>query len=304
MSKPKPTQPPAPDPLPSAWQPVTFRGVAAFSQAKPGRLALAQTLTAILAGAAVCTFLAAAWFPPVRAALTGLPDTGAIRNGRLDLAQPANPVLFENRFLALVVNPAAAPLPASPSDLRVEFGPAAVSLQAGRGRLEQPYPPQRTLPFNQTELQAAWEAWVPMFLGLAGAGTVAVLLLNWMVLATLYCPLPWLLAFFRDRQLTALGAWKLAAAALLPGALLATAGLVLYTLALVDLPQFTLLWALHLPLAWIYLVVAPFQLPRASDATPRRRNPFGPARPEKDGDKPEKQPRPRSPFAGTKPAAR
>lgn len=309
MSKPNPTEPPPPDQLPSAWQPLTLRGVAAFSQAKRGRLALAQTLAAVLTAAAVCGFLAAAWFPAVHASFAGLPEEGAIRNGTLAVDQPANPVLFQNRFLALIVNPGAAALPPPSSDLRVEFGPTAVSFHAGRGGLAQDYPPGRTLPFNQTELQAAWEAWVPMLFGLAGTGTIVVLLLNWVALATLYSPVPWLIAFFKDRQLNALGAWKLAAAALLPGALLATAGLVLYTLALIDLPQFTLAWALHFPLAWIYLVGAPFRLPRLSEATPRRRNPFRPAPADEGGDDTAKsgkqaKRRDRSPFAKSNPAPR
>lgn len=306
MSASKPTQASPPARRPSAWQPVTFRGVAAFAQASLGRLALAQGLTALLVAAAVCTFLATTWFPTIHSSFASLPDEGTLQNGRLTLTQPAQPVLAENRFLALIVNPEAVPLPASPADLRVEWAADRIILQAGRGRLEQPYPPGRTLPFNQPELQAAWEAWLPMFFALAALGTVAFLFANWILLATLYCPVPWLIAFFKDRDLGPIGAWKLAAASLLPGALLTTAGLVLYSTATLDLPQLTLLWILHLPLAWVYLAAAPLRLPRLDPASPRRRNPFQPPRPDADQEEetPVPDPRQRSPFADPSKAAR
>ena len=44
-----------------------------------------------------------------------------------------------------------------------------------------------------------------------------------------------IIAYFKDRRLTARGAWKLASAALLPGALLVCAGIVLYGLGVADL---------------------------------------------------------------------
>jgi hypothetical protein len=86
-------------------------------------------------------------------------------------------------------------------------------------------------------------------------------------------------AFFKDRQLTVLGSWKLASAALLPGGLLTTAGIVLYGLGSIDLLQLLILWALHLMVGWVYLFVSPLRLPRASDAASGARNPFGGAKP-------------------------
>ena len=99
------------------------------------------------------------------------------------------------------------------------------------------------------------------------------------MLATLYCLVARMHAFFKDRQLTVLGSWKLAAAALLPGALLTAAGIVLYGLGLIDLLQFLFLWALHLMVGWVYLFVSPLRLPRASDAAAAPRDPFAKPKP-------------------------
>src|SRR5687767_9056439 len=43
--------------LPAAWQPITFRGVAAFAGAKLGRLLLVQLIVALLTAGAVGWFL-------------------------------------------------------------------------------------------------------------------------------------------------------------------------------------------------------------------------------------------------------
>jgi hypothetical protein len=113
----------------------------------------------------------------------------------------------------------------------------------------------------------------------AGIAVVVWLLTSWLLLATLYCPVARIYAFFKDRQLTVLGSWKLASAALLPGALLTVAGIVLYGLGLIDLLEFLYLWVLHLLLGWVYLFVSPLRLPRASDAVSAPRDPFGQPKP-------------------------
>ncbi|MFM1768393.1 MAG: hypothetical protein RJA22_922 [Verrucomicrobiota bacterium] len=304
MPTPPPTEPPPPANPPRAWQPLTFHGVAAFSRAPLGRLFLAQAFTALLVSATVCAFLATAWFPGLRTAIQQLPTTGAIQAGQLNLPPPPQPALFENRFLSLFLNPSGEPLPPSTADLQIEFGPQRLTLTAGRGQFHQPYPHDRSLPFNQPDLQAAWDAWQPMLFGLACLGTLAFLAANWATLATLYSPLPWLFAYFTDRQLSPAGAWKLAAAALLPGALLATLGLALYNLGWINLTQFTLLWIFHLPAGWLYLAAAPRCLPRVQTPPPTRGNPFQPASPADSsaGDDPAAEPR--SPFANPGPNPR
>ena len=65
--------------------------------------------------------------------------------------------------------------------------------------------------------------------------TAGGLLVSWWILATIYFLPVWLLGFFANRDLNFRQSWRLAGAALLPGALLLAAGIVLYDFGAVDL---------------------------------------------------------------------
>jgi hypothetical protein len=84
-----------------------------------------------------------------------------------------------------------------------------------------------------------------------------------------------LIAFYADREMKIGAAWRLAGAAMMPGALLMSGAVVLYSLHRLNLVGLLFAWLLHLVLGWIYVGIAPARLPRLSTALPRRRNPFG-----------------------------
>ena len=69
---------------PTAWQPLTPRGVAAFARAPLMRLLLVQFIFALLAAIAVVWFLRTAWFPTVREAIENLPAQGEMKSGKLE----------------------------------------------------------------------------------------------------------------------------------------------------------------------------------------------------------------------------
>ena len=101
-------------------------------------------------------------------------------------------------------------------------------------------------------------------------------MLVWAVLASI-CFLPvWLLCFFANRDLNFRASWKLAGAALMPGALLLSFALVLYELGVFDLVQLCFAFGMHLVIGWIYLFVSPLFLNRAFSA--EKQNPFLPAK--------------------------
>ncbi len=259
--------------LPAAWQPLSFRGVAAFSQARLGRLLLAQLVVAVLVAGAVAWFLSRHWFPSVREAIRQLPDTGVIQGGRLSTPRDVTAPLVETRYLAIAVDAAESGVASSLADLRLEFHQTNFAVCAFAGCLKRAYRSDVTIQFNRPELESWWGAWQPMLFCFVTLGVVMWLFASWLALATLYFPVAWLLAYFKDRQLSAFGAWKLAAAALLPGALLVALGLVLYGLGVADLLRLLLIWLAHIPVGWVYLACSPFRLPRviAKSAT----NPFG-----------------------------
>jgi hypothetical protein len=165
--------------------------------------------------------------------------------------------------------------PSLTTDLRVEFHHRSFALCSILGCLTLNYPKDRVVQFNQPELESWWAAWEPMIYTLIGLAVVTGLFASWLGLATIYCPAARIYAFFKDRQLTLTGSWKIAAAALLPGALLTGAAIVLYGLGMIDLIRFLVLWAIHLIVGLVYLFVSPLRLPRASDSlSAPRHNPF------------------------------
>jgi hypothetical protein len=103
---------------------------------------------------------------------------------------------------------------------------------------------------------------------------VAVCLLPlWAVLAWVYAPAAKLIAWFCDRRLTWTGAWRLACAALLPGAVLLALGLVLYGLQMADVFGLGYFGTVHFLVGWVYLLAGPVFAPRLSSISSSR-NPF------------------------------
>lgn len=276
------------------WQPLTPRGVAAFVAARHGWLLAWQLLIAGTAAAAVLWFFQANWFPIIRDAIARLPDQGVIQNRQLSIPIETAGPLAENRFLAILADPDGLGTPSLTTDVRIEFHRRGVAVCSLFGCIPYEYPDGFTIQANRPEVASHWGAWKPTVCWLLGAGTMVWLLVNWFLLATCYCPFVRLYAYFKDRELTLAGSWKLCAAALLPAAVFATTCIVLYGLGLLPLIQFLILWSLHLLIGWCYLILAPLHLPRSGDVPAKVRNPFddpdaAPASPSK----------PANPFTGT-----
>jgi hypothetical protein len=259
-----------------AWEPVTPRGVAAFAGARLSRLLLVQFVVAALAAAALAWFLTDRCFPAVRAAIRNLPAAGDIHSGRLDWSGDSPQLLAESRFLAFVVDANHSGQMRSSAEVQIEFGRETVRVLSLPGYVEWAYPSNYVVAFNRTDLQPLWGAWEPAGLAVTLLAGVAGLMGIWAMLATVYFLPVWLVGYMAGRALDWRGSWKLAGAALLPGALLLTAAIVLYNLGALNLVQFCFLFALHLLLGWIYLAISPLFRPRAGPAASRG-NPFSSA---------------------------
>jgi hypothetical protein len=270
----------APIGLPAAWEPLTPRGVAAFARAPLSRLLLVQFVVAALAAGAMVWLLYDGCFPTVRAAIRNLPAGGAIRSGRLDWPEDAPQLLAEGRLLAFAVDAGHSGQIRSLADVQIEFGRESVRLCSGLGLgyAEWNYPADGTMAFNRTDLEPLWGAWEPEWLAVTLLTAVAGLMVLWALLATVYCLPARLISFLARRALGWRGSWKLAGAALLPGAMLLAAALVLFDFGALNLIQFCFLFAAHLALGWIYLLVSQFFLPRTGPAASAG-NPFSSAQP-------------------------
>jgi hypothetical protein len=255
-----------------AWEPLTPRGVAAFARARLSRLLLVQFVVASLAAAAAVWFLSNGCFPTVRAAIRNLPVVGEIRAGRLDWPGHPPQLLAEGRFLAFMIDPDHSGQIHSPADVQIEFGRESVRIISLLGYTEQEYPRDWIVSFNRTDLEPLWGAWEPELLAIAVLAAVAGLMLAWAVLAAIYFLPVRLISYFANRDLDFRGSWKLAGAALMPGALLLTVAVVLYGFAVLDLVQFCFIFAAHFALGWIYLFLSQLFLPRT--VAVEKRNPF------------------------------
>ena len=287
---------PSVDPRPTAWQPLTRRGVAAFSAASIGRLILIQFVVALVVAATVLWFLATVWFPIIRESIGKLSDAGAIQNQQLVSPHTSTAPLAENRFLTFLVDVNGTGTPSVTTDFRIEFRQRNFAVCSLFGCHVRVYPPGYTIQFNRPELESWWGAWQLTIYTFTGVAVVVWLFASWFVLATLYCPIVRIYSFFKDRRITLVGSWKLAAAALLPAALMAAGAIVLYGLGLISLVEFLILWALHLIVGWVYLFASPLQLPGASDAAHLPRNPFETELEDQKG-------KPANPFTGAGPSS-
>ncbi len=276
-----------------AWLPLTPRGVAAFAYATLTRLIIVQLIFAAIVALTVIWFLRVAWFPVVTQAAHRLPETGAIRGGELDFGGPSPQRLAENARLAIFVDVADAGTTGQAADLEVTFEKGRVTFCGALGCGSRPYDRRYISDFNRAAVEPAWGAWQWPITALAAIATVISLMVMWWVVAFLYLPLAKLLAFFANRRVTLAGAWKLSAAALLPGALIAGAGLLLYGFGTIDLFRFALVCLLHILAGLVFVVTSPFFLPAVSGFKPGK-NPFSPPAPK---NAPTQRTKPASPFS-------
>ena len=255
-----------------AWEPLSPRGVAAFARARLNRLLLVQFIVALLAAVTVDCFLAFDCFPAISAAIKHLPDQGEIRDGRLNWHGDSPVLLAGSGFLAFDVDLEHTGQLHSPARVQIEFGRDSVRVFSLFGYTDFPYPSPQPLYFDRSDLEPLWNAWKPDILAIAAGGVIVGLMLSWAVLATIYFLPAWLICFFANRDLNFRQSWRLAGAALMPGALLLTVAIAFYALGALDLIQMSFAFGAHLVLGWIYLFISPLFLQRVSP--PERRNPF------------------------------
>ena len=255
-----------------AWEPLTPRGVAAFARARLGRLLVVQFIVAVLAAIAVDCFLDMECFPTINAAIRQLPEQGDIRASRLNWHGESPVLLAEGGFLAFDVDLEHAGQIHSSAQVQIEFGGETVRVFSLLGYREWNYPPGWIVAFNRTDLEPLWDAWKPDILGIATGVVIVGLMLSWAFLATVYFFPVWLICFFADRDLNFRQSWRLAGAALIPGALLLTAAIAFYAVGALDLIQMSSAVGAHLVLGWIYLFISPLFLQRVSPS--EKRNPF------------------------------
>jgi hypothetical protein len=257
-------------------EPFTPRGVAVFARVPFNRLLLAQLIFALVAGIVVAWVFYNSYFPVVQNAIENLPADGEIRAGHLNWTGDSPQKLAENNFLSLDVDLDHSGQLGSTADLQIEFGRKSIRIFSLFGYTDLFYPRNQTMLFNRPELDPLWKAWRAIILFFIVATTLIALVLTWWLLATIYFLPVWLLGFFTNRELDLRASWKLSGAALLPGALLMTAGILLYGLGFIGLVPLGFIFGAHFVLQWLYLFFGSMFLSRTSTAAPGG-NPFKPS---------------------------
>lgn len=248
----------------SAWQPFTFRGVAAFADASAKRLLLLQVVVALLAAAIFIWFLERSWLPAIDEAVLKLPTAGEVRNGTLIWGDDSPKLLSEKRSLAIIVDLDHTGRIRVPAHVQVEAGQKNLRLVSLFGFYDWPYPVRNeAAPVTRAALEPRWGAWRPPLLWMAFGGVVLGLFAAWWALSTAYFLPLWFFGFLGNRQLTLFGAWRLAGAALMPGALLMVGGMLLYGLGVVGLLELLALQILHWLLGLAYCCGGLLVRPRA-----------------------------------------
>jgi hypothetical protein len=259
---------------PTAWQPLTPRGVAAFVQAPLRRLLLVQFIVAFAVALGVALLCYDRYVPVIGDAIAKLPAASQVRLQQLEWRGNSPVLLAENRFLALTVDLERTGQLRSVSYLQFEFSRTNIVARSLFGYTELPYAKGWTMAASREALQPLWGAWLPALL----AGVVVLVLLclfaSWMGLAFLYALPVWWLGFFLNRDLSWSGSWKLSSAALLPGALVMLAGISFYDLGALDLVGLLFVFIAHIIVGWVYLMLGVLAAARVNTETGGRENPF------------------------------
>lgn len=260
------------------WQPLTFGGVVAFARGRWTRLVAVQMVVAVFVAVTVVVILSRCWFPVVTQATKELTDFGAVRGAQLAWPKKEAAVLAENHFIGLVVDLEDVGGTGQIADLQIEFTRERIKLVSLLGFTSFPYPGGVEIELSHPALDPWWNAWRPAFLFGGAFATILWLFASWFALATLYTLPVRVLAWFGGRD-TSLGkCWRVSAAALLPGAVWLGGAQLLYAAGQMSLVGLGVAFGLHFVIAWVYLLGAPFCLPRnGDDLLATGGNPFTPA---------------------------
>ena len=246
---------------------------------------------ALLAAGVFLGILHHAALPVLRQAIDQLPDQGSIVNRLLVSPLTNTTVLAQSSMLAIAVDSPGRGHAGLRSDFRVWFRARELAVCSVFGCTAFRYSQNSTMAFNRKEILPALDAWIPVADAALALVFVGGLFVAWTLLASLFFPIPMLVARYSDRALPLRSSWKLSGAALMPGALLATAGLAVYGAGWISLTAWLVVAVLHLMVGWLYLVLAPLSLPRR-ETLEKALNPFtAPALPTQ-----EEPPKSRNPF--------
>jgi hypothetical protein len=238
-----------------------------------------QFAVASLSAASVLALFEFGWNPSINQAIEQLTSQAEIRDGELLWTGPLPERLGRGSFVAFVIDPDNSGKLGEAADIEWIFTQTELHIRSLFGYLQLAYPANEIISLDHQHLKPWWGAWRPVVYAGIGAVCVVGLLALWWTLAVLYVLPVRVGAFYLDREITWKGAWRLAGAAVLPGALFMDLATLAYALNRLNLLHLLAAAAAHIVVGWIYVFAATIRLtPLKSGSTGaiRPKNPFAP----------------------------
>jgi hypothetical protein len=259
-----------------AWQPFTGGGVAAFAEATWTRTVLYQAVFAVAVAVVVTWFVWGFWWPVLDRAAAALPDAARIERGRLVWPDDASVVLADSPHLGIAVRPLTAELPGRIADVQVEIFQQTVRLNGVAGHAGTDFPADLTMSLERRDAVATLGAWKWPSLAATALTAALSVWLSWCAVATLFAGPLWLMGLLARRDAAFGGCWRMIAAALLPGVVIAIAGVVAYATLTVRLPGLAVFVGASIAAGPIWAIWGLFCRPRRMTAgrSGSDKNPF------------------------------
>ncbi|MCX7872708.1 MAG: hypothetical protein N2487_05430 [Verrucomicrobiae bacterium] len=251
--------------------PLTPNGISAYANVSFAYTAYTILVFAIICSVSICWMFSRCLIVPLNLGVERLPEKGGISNGRLQWFTNETTVLIETRTLSIHVNPTDEEPIADGADLQIVFEKDRLLLRSLFGWLPIPYPKTLNFPLNLKDLWTSWGAYKNAIIPLVFIFSACFLVVVWGGLAWIYSiPIALLVKIIKAKTSSA-GIFRISLMSQMLSALIMSAGVIFYTLARIDLTTLCIIFAIHIPFAWIYLLITPFYLPKIPDNTS---NPF------------------------------
>jgi hypothetical protein len=245
-----------------ALQPLTFRGLARFAGAKLTRLFVIQFLFSLVLFASVVWFANRNYAPVIVSVIRQLPETGELKNGKLTGIDDR--LEGEGKFLSLVADSIDIS-DTGTGDVQVGLGETnfvvCSFLSSSWGCLSFSYP-NESVDLSRSFIQPWWGARQPFLIAAFGGIVVLATMIGLGLIALVLMWLARYVAYFADRRLTNLEAWKYSVASQFPGLVVLAAAVFLYGVQAMDLLGLGVFYVLHIIVDLVYLVGAIAFLPR------------------------------------------
>jgi hypothetical protein len=262
--------------------PCTFRGIADWAdQFRTGVLIYTLAMGFLIASV-VGWFLWTKWLPVWESSLAQLPAGSVIEKQRFATPTPTSVSLTSNRFISISVRTDPQSEISATSDVRVILDESDLRVGSLFGYMHLPYPEGYIIDLDPVQLQPWWLS-RSYFFYLGGFTLIWIgFSVLWRVIAAIYWVPVFILTYLWGRTSSVGTIFRLNLLSLMPPALFMTVALALYGLEQLNLQEFLVANAIHIPMGWGIILLSVRKLEvrslrpstDSSESKKTRTNPF------------------------------